>query len=675
MKWLLWPSLLLALSARAATPHLDLELTLDPGTRKFQARATLTTTGRLNVALDPQFQVTRATVDGVTLPVANGAAATRLAAAASKARQGATQHLKMAYAGILPALPNGQPSRSPDPAALFAAPEGSFLAAGTGWYPDPGVPFTYRVTISLPAGQKAVAPGRQTRFQESGSRFVARYEFDQPAEGVWVMAGPYQVSEQSVQMEGGKAVAVRTWFHADLSGLAPGYLQDSAAYIQRFSRLIGDYPFTEFSIVASPLSHGLGMPGVTYLGRDVLRLPFIRATSLGHEVLHNWWGNGVYPEWSRGNWSEGLTTFMADYAFREDRSAEAAREMRLDWLRDLAAVAPSDETALADFKSRHHGISSVIGYGKAAMVFLMLRDEIGQAAFDQGLRLFWQSHRFRPASWTDLESAFTDASGRDLSGFFAQWVHRASSPSLVLDPPPAGSGKGRFTLMQQRDAFDLSVPLRIRLASGETRETKVRVRDRETMIDLAAAGVPTDAREVSLDPELRLWRRLDAKALPPIFRETFISPRSEVFLANRYPEWVASALALAGRLLESQRQLVAEDQLLASPGVPSLVVGDRASVSDIMARLGLGSLPDVLFEQGPASSAALPALKGTAQAWTARAPNGKTLLFVMADDPVSLQALQRSMPHYGRQSWLVFDDGRVIGQGAWPVKAQALSLE
>ena len=180
---------------------------------------------------------------------------------------------------------------------------------------------------------------------------------------------------------------------------------------------------------------------------------------------------------------------------------------------------------------------------------------------------------------------------------------------------------------------------------------------------------------MELDPDLRLWRRLDPRSLPPILRETFISPRSAVFLANRYPEWVASTLALAGRLLESQRQLVAEDQLLASPEVPALVVGDRDSVSDLMARLGLGPLPDVLFEQGPASSAAPPALKGTAQAWTVRAPNGKTLLFVMAADPDSLQALQRSMPHYGRQSWLVFEGGRVAGQGAWPVAAQALSLE
>jgi hypothetical protein len=32
------------------------------------------------------------------------------------------------------------------------------------------------------------------------------------------------------------------------------------------------------------------MCSLTYLGRDILKLPFIKTTSLGHEVLHNWWG-------------------------------------------------------------------------------------------------------------------------------------------------------------------------------------------------------------------------------------------------------------------------------------------------------------------------------------------------------------------------------------------------
>jgi aminopeptidase N len=667
MKCLGWLVLVLALPCAAAgPPHLNLEVTLDPATRKFEAKADLTTTERLDLSLDPLFKVSRLTVNGEDVPVAREVPSLPPAAA------GAPQHLRMEYSGTLPAVPEGQQRNSPNPAALFASPEGSYLSAGAGWYPDPGVPFTYRVRLSLPAGQKALTPGKQIRQQESAARFVAEYEFAHPAEGIWVMAGPYQVTQESLALDDGKRVTVRTWFHPELADLATDYVQDSIRYIQRFSRQIGDYPFDDFSIVSSPLSHGLGIPSLTYLGRDVLRLPFIRATSLGHEVLHNWWGNGVYPEWSAGNWAEGLTTFMADYAFREDESVQAAREMRLNWLRDLTGIAPANETSLLEFKSRHHGISSVIGYGKAAMVFLMVRDEIGEPAFERGIRLFWQRYQFKTASWKDLEKVFADAAGRDLSAFFAQWTARASSPELVLAAAP----KGSLRLVQRGAVFDLLVPLRIRTASGEIRELQVRVRDTETLVaDLAPPSVPPEAKEVELDPEARLWRRLDPKTVPPIFREIFISPRSDVFVANRSPEWTAPAMELAGRLLDANARQISEAELLASPAVPALVVGDRDSITRVLSSLRLDGLPDILLEPDPSRPIAQRTLKGSAQAWTARAANGKTFAFVMTDSPATLVALQRSMPHYGRQSWLVFQDARVVGQGAWPVTAQSLSIK
>jgi aminopeptidase N len=670
-KWFAWWGFLLVLSAvHAAPPHLDLEVTLDPGTRKFQAKADLTTdAGKTDAALDPMFQVSHVSVDGVKLRNASG-----VNAALRPQASDAPRRLVMEYSGTLPALPEGQQRNSPNPARVFAAPVGSYLSAAAGWYPDPGVPFTYKLRLSLPAGQKALAPGKQVRQHESGGRYVAEYDFPYPAEGIWIMAGPYQVAQQSLVLEDGKPVTVRTWFHPELSSLANDYLQDSVRYIQRYSRLVGTYPFGDFSIVSSPLSHGLGIPSLTYLGRDVLRLPFIRATSLGHEVLHNWWGNAVYPDWSSGNWSEGLTTFMADYAFREDQSEQAAREMRLNWLRDLAAVAAPDETSLLDFKSRHHGISSVIGYGKSAMVFYMLRDEIGRPAFEQGLRLFWQRYQFKTATWKDLQGVFAQASGRDLAAFFTQWTARASSPQLLLAPTQAPAQTGGMRLLQQGDVFDLLVPLRVRMASGETHEIKLRVRDRDSVVDLASFSIPPGAKEVELDPELRLWRRLDPRLVPPIFRDTFIAPRAEVFLANKSPEWTAPAMALAGRLLDSQPRQVSESELLASP-LPAVVVGDRAGVTRVLSGLGLGGLPDVLFQENAAGALDPKPIKGSAQAWTARAKNGKTVAFVMTEKAEALATLQRSMPHYGRQSWLLFQDGRVVGQGAWPVHAQALSLQ
>jgi hypothetical protein len=336
--------------------------------------------------------------------------------------------------------------------------------------------------------------------------------------------------------------------------------------------------------------------------------------------------------------------------------------MRLTWLRDLAAVRPADETALAAFTSRRHGISSVIGYGKSAMVFLMLRDEIGTPAFDRGLRLFWQRQRFRVAGWAELEAAFAEAAGRDLSGFFAQWLRRADSPQLALAAPAASDGPGRFRLQQRGEPFDLLVPLRVRLASGEARDIAVRVRERETVVDLAAAGVTGQPVQVELDPGWRLWRRLDAGALPPIFRDVFISPRAQLLVAASAPPWQAPAQALAQRLLESEARTVTEAGLLAQPDVPALVIGDADSLRALLQRLGLDGVPTALPQQG------------SGRAWTVRAANGKTLALVSADDPQALASMQRALPHYGRQSWLVFEADRVVQQGAWPVAAQALPL-
>ena len=225
------------------------------------------------------------------------------------------------------------------------------------------------------------------------------------------MAGPYELAERRVDSVDGRSLVVRTWFHPELAPLAEGYLESAAGYIELYERWTGAYPFGDFGIVSSPTPTGFGMPSLTYLGIDVLRLPFIRHTSLGHEVLHNWWGNGVYVDYERGNWAEGLTTFMADYHYRERAGDEDAREQRLAWLRDFAAVPPSDDRPLASFRARSHGASQVVGYHKAAMLFLMLRDRLGRQTFDEGLRRFWRENRFEVAGWPALTWARPSSPG------------------------------------------------------------------------------------------------------------------------------------------------------------------------------------------------------------------------------------------------------------------------
>ena len=547
----------------------------------------------------------------------------------------------------------------------MAAPEGSFLASGSGWYPRPAELFTYRVKLAVPHGQRALVAGK--RMSENlpaaaGESYRASFEFSQPSDGIDLMAGPWIVREKTLARPGQAPIYLRTFFPADLDaqpGLAQGYLDDSAAYIERYSRAIGAYPYSEFSIVASPLPTGFGMPTLTYLGAEVLRLPFIRKTSLGHEILHNWWGNGVYVDYQRGNWSEGLTTFMADYAYKEDESASAASEMRLAWLRDAAVFAGENTGTLRDFRSRANAAGATLGYGKAAMLFVMLRDRLGQPAFDQGIRNFWAAQRFRIAGWDDLQAAFESASGEKLGAFFAAWLDQPALPDVAIAHAEStavrtpGSPPYQLTIRFRKQDARLPLRLPVEISGAGQRETRwVELDAERNTATIPLAFAPQTLR---LDPDMRVWRRLQASQLPPILRQWMAGRSPQLVDVARGPEASQAVRQLAGRLFENPPESLAPARLSSALNGknPVLLAGTHAEVDQALAGAGL-----------PARPASL-AGKGSAQVWTVPG-QPYPLAVISAQDAAALNALQRGLPHYGGQSWLVFEQGRVIDKGIWP---------
>ncbi|MBE0623243.1 MAG: hypothetical protein IH606_00395, partial [Burkholderiales bacterium] len=66
----------------------------------------------------------------------------------------------------------------------------------------------------------------------------------------------------------------------------------------------------------------------------------------------------------------------------------------------------------------------------------------------------------------------------------------------------------------------------------------------------------------------------------------------------------------------------------------------------------------------------LAAGRGSAEVWTARTGDGRVVVLVSARDAVALAALARPLPHYGRESWLVFDGARMLARGSWPAQPQ-----
>ncbi|MCZ7565333.1 MAG: M1 family aminopeptidase [Burkholderiales bacterium] len=660
-------ALLAGAAMGAPTAHYDIAVRIDPATRALAAEATLRVPPAAEtVTLGARFAVERILLDGQALaasPVERGADRVYVLPPASGART-----LALRWHGTLASLDRSlDHRRTLGHAAPVAGTEGTFLPSASAWYPvlrgrDGPLLASYRAALDLPASQRGLVPGRLVEAGEVAGRYRATFEFLRPAEGIDLMAGPYRVQTRTVRGRTGSAVALRTYFHAGIDGLAPAYLDAIEGYLDLYETWIGPYPFTEFSIVSSPTPTGFGMPTLAYLGERVLALPFIRATSLGHEVLHNWWGNGVYPDWASGNWSEGLTTFMADYAYKERESAAAAREMRLAWLRDLAAVPPGADRPLAAFTARTHGTSQIVGYHKAAMLFLMLRDDIGAAAFDAGIRRFWTEHRFRVASWQDLRGAFEAASGRSLAGFFAQWLERPGLPAVRIahaERRAAGDGHAvRLMLEQDAPAFALRVPLRVRSAAGDETHVLKLHETRQTF------EVPAGARPLALalDPDFHVLRRLAEAEAPPILRQAMVAPRAAVAVLGAGAAWRDAAERLAGRMFDA-----APRELAPGAAPPSdaalLAIGPHEAIDGWLAAHGLPPRPPALGE------------RSDAQAWAAARVGGAPLAVVAARDPAALETVARLLPHYGRQSFVVFETGRVAERGVWTGRPVAWQLE
>ena len=645
-------------AAAKTLPHHDLHVRLDPAARELFVEDTITVGGTDDVTftLARRFTVEQVLVDGAHVSVTPQSARGQRDVwriPVDNSRQAHTVTVR--YRGQLDPLPAADHREVLRGLTPMADPRGSFLPGGTGWHPEVGATFfTYRLSLDLPDGQRGLVPGRLTDERSEGGRYRATFAFARPAESIDLVAGPYQVRERLVQRDGADSLRLRTYFFPELSDLADDYLAAVARYVDLYSRWVGPYPFTEFSVVAGPLPTGFGMPTLTYMGADVLRLPFIRGSSLGHEVLHNWWGNGVYADFERGNWSEGLTAFMADYTYKEQQGPDAAREARLELLRDIAAIPPGQDVPLRRFTSRSHGTSQIIGYHKGTFAFLMLRDLLGASVFDEGLRRFWRDQQFRVASWADLTRAFEEASGRKLDGFFDQWLSRTGAPRFRIESARAARTESGHrvwvTLGQDTPAFAVTVPVRVTTPTGRTEyRLDVSATRQEFVLD-----VPARPESVSLDPEFRVLRHLDPAEMPPILRQVMVDPATVTIAASTAETVRAAAADLARALLDYPRPLA--DVATWRGDRPLIVIGLSADVDRFLARANLPGRPQPV------------GTRGTAQVWAAIQPNGKAMAVISAESADALRALVRPLPHYGRQSYLIFEGARAVERGVWPTQ-------
>ena len=502
------------------------------------------------------------------------------------------------------------------------------------WYPSTGGLSYYELRATFPDGYIAVSEADVIGETKKNGTVEYRFSFPYPVEGINLVASDkYVVLRDEV-----RGIGLYAYFFREDRGLAETYLEFTKKYIEMYEDLVGMYPYRRFSVVENFLPTGYSMPTYTLLGSTVVKLPFIVKTSLGHEILHQWFGNSVYIDYSGGNWAEGLTTYLADHLYREaeEEGWQYRKQLLVDY---LSYVDEEQDLPLRYFTGRIDRPSRAIGYGKTAMVFHMLKNLAGEKAFYRGLRDFIDTNRFRKASWDDMRVSFEKETGEHLEWFFSQWTEKEGLLELTLYGAELRQSGREFILHfhidQEGSVFRARVPLTVYFKERAMFDT-LTVDQKENSFDLVLQDRPG---RIVLDEDYDLARGLSQDERPPVIGRLLGDKK------------VIIALPLTGR--EIYDGLISEFE---RDGAVSRVPGD-ITFSDMEEHslIILGADNPVIrrLTGSVAVKAGGLSIVMKENPWNPE----KVLAVVQGTSREEVDSAVRKIPHYGKYSTLRFSGG------------------
>ena len=556
---------------------------------------------------------------------------------------------------------------------------GIYLAGSTYWLPkfESHMLSSFNLEVNIDKDWSIVSQGSRTKNTVTGDTKKIVYQSPEPMDEIYLIGAKW--TEYSLMLG---EIEVQAFLRTPDQELADRYLNVTSGYLKMYETLIGAYPYTKFALVENFWETGYGMPSFTLLGEKVIRFPWILYSSYPHELLHNYWGNGVFVDYSEGNWCEGITAYMADHLMQEQRGSGATyRRTSLQKFTDY--VNEENDIPIYQFINRNNSAEEAIGYGKVLMMNNMLRNDLGDEAFIKAYQKFYKDNQFTRASFTDIKESFEEVTGKDLAPFFNQWIDRTGAPSIEISEMNLKQIDQQYQLSiilnqkQKEGVFFLNIPVAVYLENNtEVVWQNVLMNKKNQKFDFTFDQKPL---KIEIDPEFNIMRRLDRKEVPASLSQVFGSKISAIIIPSSgkhqlaYKEmantWKATQEAQGKKAV-----IIIDADIKAIPTDKSVwVVGFENKFNNNDLQISYASeFNDKMNDQ-------IKDLSRTGSLVYA-IPNPNNLLqsvgFVGAHSDLAIKALTRKLLHYGKYGYLGFegDEATNVLKGSLPALDSPLNV-
>ena len=399
---------------------------------------------------------------------------------------GKTVSLTFTYGGF---LANEENSPVPNVRVASVGKDWVYLLLPSRWFPLTNYPsnrYTGTFKLNVPDTMAVAGTGKaespqpmKPKSSAEGNRLMYTFHCDQAEASGSFVAGPLQLNPK--QAEG---IDVAVYAPREYSGRAQEFANVVAHQEIVFSDLFGSLPDPNMTVIQLPNGtlRDFAAPGVIMLSQRAWD-PKLSDREMSRLTATQWWGIQVLPASAGDVWiTDGLARYCeelyAEQAFGKEAGLKTIDDFAVGALMYEGSVPVAQAARLAPYSSEYRSVV----LNKGAMLFHMLRVQMGDGPFRSLLHGFYAKYQGKTATIQDFEGlavATATAAAKpnegppNLQGYFAQWLNSTGIPEFSLEYVVYRTRKGFRVVGKVHQPLDtFHMPMQIRIDTEGNPETK-----------------------------------------------------------------------------------------------------------------------------------------------------------------------------------------------------------
>lgn len=366
------------------------------------------------------------------------------------------------------------------------------------------------VYITCPGQYKAASNGKLISDIVTGDHRTAHWQHRYPIATylIGIAVTNYETFSGSLSLPGGKSIEILDYVFPEYLVTAKSMFSETFDIMDFYNTRFITYPFAKEKYGHAQFDWGGGMEHQTMSFMTTLDFELV-----AHEMAHQWFGDYItLASWHDVWLNEGFATYLTGLCFENLLGGQYWAPWKKIQV-DRVLSAPNGSVYVTDTTNVNRIFNGRLSYSKGAYLLHMLRWELGDQHFFQGLKdyLLDPALANRFASQEQFVSHMETAGDTTLTGFFNDWYYGQGYPVYHLHyfRDYADNGKTKLVVSQSPSDpsvsfFEMHVPVRV-WKDGQSKDLRLYNTQQNQQFVISDQAVDS----VQFDPDLWLCAKAD----------------------------------------------------------------------------------------------------------------------------------------------------------------------